>query len=407
MVSELTSFSAISFLANTDALAGGFGSDVLLQEESLLFVDALVDSYAASGLERGRLLLKLNGFRTALERNEIEIARCLGSQIASAIRARPRTFQRLLPRIHFQLFGDVQAALRANHQPDLTPAIEYPPRYSVLRQLEEGGMARVYLAEYRGNKKVAIKVLEDDRFVAQFAREVRILKRLRHPHIIRLIDDGDNLMEAACVPTMSDPPFFADVPFFVMEFGGEKDLADKIAEQPQLSWKEIQIIAVQLAEALGAAHAQGIVHRDLKPENVVLRNRGGRLVVKLIDFGHALDLRDEDQRRKERGQPKGTPAYMSPEQIRGGNIDGRTDIYLLGVLLFELMTGELPFQGTTVEEVARQHLNDPPPSPRSICPDLQISACAEAIVLKALAKNPDDRFQSMAEMAEAIKALLP
>ncbi len=260
-------------------------------------------------------------------------------------------------------------------------------------------MGAVYLAEHPVmGRKAAVKFLrrelaEDKTLVARFINEARAANAIRHPNIIDIIDVG----------TLSG----TDVPYMMMEFLDGESLAGRIARLGRLSPAEAVAIALQTAAALGAVHAKGIVHRDLKPDNLFIIPddvNPGRERVKVLDFGIAK-LRgqiDSGSVKTHAGSIMGTPPYMSPEQCRGiqDDIDHRTDIYALGIILFEMLCGTAPFVSAGYGEVLVMHLTKPPPSPRQSNPG--VPEHLEQAILKALAKTRQERFASMAELQAAL-----
>lgn len=410
MGAEFT-ITAQTLLVSPDALAGGFESDALLQEEDLSFVEALIDSYVAGGPARERLLLKLDGFRTALRQKDVDVARCLGSQIAAAIRGRPKPFQKLLPRVQFQLqIFDHSAAVTARARRALIPPVDLEPeihfpgegRYFLQIKISEGGHADIYLGVDRvTGKRVLIKIFrgDDEHYLESSKREARILFRLNHPNIPKVFYYGeDGRKDLIPYPSFSDQPR----PYLVMEYAEGGDLRERLDREKYLRWEEMREIALQLCHALEAAHAKEILHRDLKPDNIVFKNAGDRKIVQLVDWHTAFDLKDPKQERKEKGRTIGTPQYMSPEQHATIKIDRRSDVYSLGVVLFELLTGSVPFGGSYAKVVAG-HLSDPPPSLQSVRPELEIPPCVQDIITIALSKDPVNRYQSAAKMAQAIE----
>jgi eukaryotic-like serine/threonine-protein kinase len=276
-------------------------------------------------------------------------------------------------------------------------------RYQITRKIGQGGMGAVFEATHTLiGKRVAVKVLLDkyarrEAIVARLEQEARLASSIGHEHIIDINDFG----------TTEDGRTFV-----VMEFLEGESLAECLAREGQLPEQRILRIAYQIASALGAAHAKGIVHRDVKPENVFLLKRKEQDFVKVVDFGISKSLRASDASREEEhvrltqtGMVLGTPLYMSPEQARGDeNLDHRIDVYAVGVIMYELATGRVPFMGTNYLSVISQVLNDEPRSPRSLRPD--ISEEFEAIVLKALEKDKESRYQSTEEMIGDLSALL-
>jgi eukaryotic-like serine/threonine-protein kinase len=276
-------------------------------------------------------------------------------------------------------------------------------RYKVIKLLGEGGMGQVYLAEHFAiEKRVALKVLRAEYahkgdIVTRFQQEAISASRIKHPNVLDVFDFGQ--LENGCF-------------YLAMEFLDGNDLADELQRSRVLSPPRALPIAMQICRALAAAHAKGVVHRDMKPENVFLqRTADGEEIVKIVDFGIAqLKPTNEEaqaestkhRRLTKTGMIFGTPEYMAPEQASGKHADLRCDIYAVGIILFELFTGTVPFTGETFLGVLTKHLNDVPPSMRAVYPDVQISQELEGVVLRALAKDPTHRFQSMNEFAQAL-----
>ncbi len=259
-------------------------------------------------------------------------------------------------------------------------------RYRLERQLGEGGMATVYLAQDpKHDRKVAVKVLKPELAAVlgpdRFLHEIRITANLQHPHILPLFDSGE-----------------ADgVLYYVMPYVEGESLRDKIARDGRLTISAALGIIADVAAALTDAHAHGIVHRDIKPENILIKDGEGLVA----DFGIALALSLAGRERlTATGLSLGTPAYMSPEQVAGEqNIDGRSDTYSLGCVLFEALTGEPPFTGPTAQSVLGKTLTEPPRSARALRSDLTPEI--EASLARALAKRPDQRFPTPRAFAEA------
>ena len=270
-------------------------------------------------------------------------------------------------------------------------------RYKILKKLGEGGMGVVYLAEHVFiEKKVAIKILSEDfarkaDLVTRFMQEAKAASKIGHENIIDITDFGETASGSV---------------FFVMEFLDGGDLAHTIRETGALELNRTVLIMNQICRALGAAHGKGIIHRDLKPENIYLVEREGRAdFVKILDFGIAKisSLDNEGGARLTRtGMIFGTPEYMSPEQARGDRPDHRVDIYAAGCILYEMLTGDVPFHAETFMGVLTKHMFDAPMPPSQRVPHIYIPPALEAVVLKALAKDRDQRFQSMKEMAMAL-----
>ena len=259
--------------------------------------------------------------------------------------------------------------------------------YRVLEQLGVGGMATVYKAYHAAmDRYVAIKVLPEHLareagFRARFEREARTIARLEHRHILPVYDVAED----------------DGVPYLVMRFTDGGDLADLIAAGGLTTARAAELVA-QVADALAYAHSLGVIHRDVKPANVLIGRDGDAL---LSDFGIAKIYSDTSQLTGE-GMMVGTPAYMAPEQLRGQAVDARTDIYSLGVVLYQALTGECPFIAETPLAVALMHIHNPLRPPRQLNP--AIPEPIERVVLRALAKNPDDRFQDCVVFARALRA---
>ena len=273
--------------------------------------------------------------------------------------------------------------------------------YRVTRILGKGGMGSVYMAEHPGiGSRVAIKFLHrqfsaDKKIVDRFFNEARAVNVIGHDNILKILDL--NVTED-------------DRHYFVMEFLYGKPLQDLVEGGKPAPVEIVGPILVQVCEALAAAHERGIIHRDLKPDNVYLTiHKGRRHFVKVVDFGIAK-LTDtgsgQSTGKTQTGMVMGTPAYMSPEQAGGltNKIDPRSDVYSLGVIMFQLATGKLPFPGQSFGEVLIGHLQLPPPDPISLNPLLPPEWAT--VILKCLAKKQEDRYQSMDELREAIAACM-
>lgn len=260
-----------------------------------------------------------------------------------------------------------------------------------------GGMGRVYRAEQSTlGRTVAVKVihphlLDDEQTVARFYQEARASSRLNHPNSVSVIDFGrtdDGIL------------------YLVMEYLSGKDLALVMHEEGPLPFGRICRVLISTLDALGEAHEFGIVHRDLKPENIIVRPmRSGQDLVKVVDFGLATILGGDTSITRP-GLVCGTPDYMSPEQGRGEDVDGRGDLYALGVLLFELLTGQLPFIDDTPTKVVLRHLNDPVPDPRDTVPARGIPDVLADLTMRALTKSREKRFQNAREMQDALRGVL-
>jgi serine/threonine protein kinase len=261
-------------------------------------------------------------------------------------------------------------------------------RYRITEALGEGGMAQVFKAFQPGLERVvAVKVLpeyymRDERFLARFQREAQAIAHLSHPNILPVYDFGRE----------------GDLTYIVMQYvdgGTLKDLLDD-----ELPYERIGDLLGQAADALDYAHGQGILHRDVKPSNMLIERRQRVL---LSDFGLAKMVGDQESITAT-GVGIGTPAYMSPEQGQGEGVDARTDVYALGVILYEMVTGRVPFRAETPMAVIIKHVTAPLPLPRSINPAVPKSV--EAVILKALAKDKEDRYASAGAMMTAFKRAL-
>jgi serine/threonine-protein kinase len=264
-------------------------------------------------------------------------------------------------------------------------------RYQIEREIGSGGMATVYLAQdLKHDRKVAVKVLRPevaaplgmDRFLA----EIRITANLSHPHILPLHDSGE-----------------ADgFLFYVMPYVEGESLRDRLNREKQLRIEDALKIACEVADALGSAHRHNVIHRDIKPENVLLQE--GHAVV--ADFGVARAINAAGGAQlTETGIVVGTPAYMSPEQALGEvQLDGRSDIYSLGCVLYEMLGGEPPYTGPTPQAVIAKKLSEPTPR-ISVLREL-VPQSVESALDKALAKTPADRFDTPAELVDALSPAL-
>jgi serine/threonine-protein kinase len=262
-------------------------------------------------------------------------------------------------------------------------------RYRILAKLASGAMGVVYRGErVQLGRPVAVKFLHpwiaaQKAFLSRFETEAKAMSRLGHPNCVSVIDFGVD-----------------GAPYLVMDFVTGPTLREVMLAGP-MEVERVFKLAQQLLGGLAHAHAQGIVHRDLKPENLILSGEPGlEEHLRILDFGLAK-LRDGPAMTA--GMAVGTPSYMSPEQSGGtGTVDARTDLYAVGVLLFEILAGRKPFQSENVGELIYMHREAPPPALREVAPASGYSAELEALLAKALAKLPEDRFQSAAEFAAAL-----
>ena len=262
-------------------------------------------------------------------------------------------------------------------------------RYEIEKLIGEGGMANVYLArDTILDRKVAVKVLRgdlsgDDKFVRRFQREALAASSLSHPNIVEIYDVGE------------DEGNF----YIVMEYIEGKTLKQLIKKRGVLSLPETMDIMLQLLDALASAHDSYIIHRDIKPQNIMIKESG---LVKITDFGIAMALNSAELTQT--NSVMGSVHYLPPEQASGKGSTIRSDIYSLGILMFEMLTGKMPFKGDSAVEIALKHMKEQLPSVREINPVVPQSV--ENIILKAAAKNPKNRYKDVREMADDIKTCL-
>ena len=262
-------------------------------------------------------------------------------------------------------------------------------RYKIIRTIGEGGMANVYLAyDTILEREVAVKILrgdlaDDEKFVRRFQREANAASSLKHPNIVEMYDVGED-----------DGKYF-----IVMEYINGKTLKSLIKKRGALTLEEVMDIMLQLTSAVACAHDSYIIHRDIKPQNVMILEDGR---VKITDFGIAMALNSNELTQT--NSVMGSVHYLPPEQANGSGSTIKSDIYSLGILMFELLTGKLPFKGENAVEIAIKQMKEPIPSIIDINPNIPQSV--ENIVLRACAKNPKNRYDSAAEMYEDIKTCL-
>jgi serine/threonine-protein kinase len=285
-------------------------------------------------------------------------------------------------------------ALRgSNTEGDLIGSV-VAERYHVLKKLGEGGMGTVYLAEHvKMGRKAALKVMNpgmntDPDAIARFNREAANASRLNHPNVCGIYDFGetpDGLI------------------YLAMEFVEGESLMSLISKNGSLPAARAASIIHQAADALALAHDNGIVHRDLKPDNIMIaKGRDGGDLVKVVDFGIAKAATSDAQKVTRTGLIVGTPEYMSPEQLAGDKLDGRSDIYSLGLVAFNCLTGRLPFPSESAQEAMIMRLTDKPKTLAEMKPDVEWPPELQAVIDKALAVDANDRYQQSAEFGRDI-----
>lgn len=268
-------------------------------------------------------------------------------------------------------------------------------RYELSTLIGQGGMGQVWTAyDQRLDRRVAVKLLRPDKVAGaeaeelrrRFLRECRVTAQVDHPGLVTVHDAGSEGEEL----------------FLVMQYVDGADLSDHLAEHDPYPWQWAVAVAAQLCAVLSAVHAVPIVHRDLKPRNVMVKQDG---TVTVLDLGVASVMDTDTTRLTHTGSPIGSPAYMAPEQAMGGAVGPYTDLYALGVLLHELLSGEVPFAGSTALGVLHRHLYEPPVPVRRTRPE--VPEPLEGLVLRLLAKDPQHRPASAQEVYEDLAALLP
>jgi len=272
-------------------------------------------------------------------------------------------------------------------------------RFTVCSLIARGGMGMVYQAEQAPlGRKCALKVLSakqaverDPGFEKRFFLEASIASKLTHPNTVTVFDYG-------CT---TDGLYY-----MAMEYLDGRTLHRAIREEGPFSEERTSYIAKQICRSLQEAHSLGVIHRDLKPTNIYLAQHGDeRDFVKVLDFGLVKNIETGAEILTEAGLFMGSPKYMAPEQIKGDPVDGRTDVYALGLVMYEMLTGRVPFDHPNSVHIMMAHVNDVPPPMRSICPDAEVSDAFDALVFKCLEKDPTDRYASMDALLTAIKEL--
>lgn len=263
-------------------------------------------------------------------------------------------------------------------------------KYLIQNVLGEGGMTVVYKANHvQMERTVVIKVMQgwllsNKNSIERFERECKLTAKLNHPNIVSVYDVGS---------------IGGKEPYLVMEYIKGEALADKIHSQGALPYATTGNIIVQMCRGLQEAHSMGIIHRDLKPDNVLLQHKSDRPDwVKIVDFGIS-NLVHGSKRLTKTGRMVGTPEYIAPEQLKDRPIDIRTDLYAIGIMMFEMLTGKVPFEGESAESILMKHLLEDAPPISSVRPDiLEVGNPFEPIISKLLKKEPDDRYQTATEL---------
>jgi serine/threonine protein kinase len=279
---------------------------------------------------------------------------------------------------------------------ELPPGTRVGGRYVVKERIGSGGMAQVYRGEHTTiARQVAIKVLaaaysKHPATVVRFLQEARAASQVAHENVVEVTDFGETE---------------TGQPFIVMEYlAGESLAATMVAEGP-FEWSRAQPILLQILAALCAAHDHRVIHRDMKPGNCFRIERMGTVdFIKVLDFGIAKVLREDGTgiTLTQQGTVMGTPDYMAPEQCRGTKVDARSDLYAVGVMAYEMLTGKLPFRADEAVDVMHMHVFEPPPPMREVAPHVEVPARVEALVRKVLAKDPDQRPASAGDLARAL-----
>lgn len=290
-----------------------------------------------------------------------------------------------------------KAIEKAFHEGSLSTGLLINDRYRLEEQIGAGGMALVWRAfDITMERTVVVKIMHDSlktdkEHLKRFDQECRLMARVRHPNVVTIFDSG----------TLDGV-----IPYMVMEHVKGESLRNLIDERGPAPVKAAAAIMTQICSGLLEAHEAGVVHRDLKPDNIVVQDRSHKIdTVKIVDFGIAR-LISAKERMTKTGTVIGTMEYISPEQLKDEPIDGRADIYALGIVLFEILTADLPLKARTVEGLVAQHLIGVPKAPSEKRADIAKDSLIDQIVLKCLQKQPAQRYQNTREMSRALEKLL-
>ena len=281
----------------------------------------------------------------------------------------------------------------------LAPGTVLAGRYEIVDCIGRGGMATVYRARQLSlGRDVALKVLHrrsSDIGLARFSAEASLTAKIRHANVVDVLDQAKAPMGSG-----------ESVPFIVMELLEGEDLHARLRREGPLPWPVVRALILQICAGLHAAHAVGVVHRDLKPANCFCVDEPEGTRIKLLDFGVAKPVEARGEPLTVEARVLGTPEYMSPEQAQAEPVDARSDVYAVGVILGELLTGRVPFAGKSAHAIIGAHIYQTPPRLADLAGgEVRVHPAIEAIYARALSKDPDDRFASIDAMAEAVAAV--
>lgn len=368
-----------AYLASPAILADAFASGVLAEPANQPLLDDLETSLVTDGPDQTGLREMVVYYRQVLANGDQRLKKTAEGDASRTIRKQEEQLKEILAGI--RTGGKRKRNVRGDREAG---------SYTLSRMIGYGGFANVFESrDEQTGRRIAVKKLRRkepidwNHLVEGFRREIRILQRLIHPNIVEIIDWDTE----------------ADQPFFVMEYVDGGALKKDLFETLSLTWPEARTAALQLASALAVVHTEGVIHRDLKPENILVSGDN----IKLTDFGVAIDLHEGEQ-PPIAVRVYGTAEYASPEQIRGFPVDFRSDIYSVGVLLYEMLAGRPPFVREAKRDIGIKHIWDPPPLLREVAPGIRLPPNAEALIYKALEKNPDRRFQTMVQLFAALQA---